>query len=109
MSGIRCQKLAAELAKKAAVQITAAQGCQFLERVKNYPRTPAAVRNAHLFRIAQVGVSPPTFHLLIREKRDFRTSDVAYLEGMIRREFNLMEVPIRLRLLGLKRKGGARE
>ena len=101
-------EIATELAKKAAVRMTATEGHRLLERLKSDPRVPVAVRNAHLFRIAQVGISPPTFHLLVREKGSFRTSDAAYLEGVIRREFDLKEVPIRLHLLGINKRDGAR-
>ncbi len=62
-------------------------------------RAPVALRNAHLFRLIQVGVSPPTFHLLGRMKRGFRSSDVAYIENLFRRELDLEGTPIQIRLL----------
>ena len=101
--------LAAELAQKASARVTGAQGRRLLEILQTDPRTPVTLRHAHFIRLAQVGVSPPAFHLLARSQEGFKSSDMAYLENLIRREFHLTQVPIRLRLIAMEgRRGGKR-
>ncbi len=89
----------AEAAKASAVRIKPADADRLLEMVKTDPRAPVAFRNAHLFRLIQVGTAPPTFHLLGRMKYGFRPSDVAYLENLFRRELDLEGTPVEIRLL----------
>ena len=95
--------LATELAQKAATRIPGADGRRLLEILRTDSRTPVALRHAHFIRLAQVGVSPPAFHLLARSQEGFKSSDMAYLENLIRREFHLTQVPIRLRLIAMER------
>lgn len=90
---------AAEVASQASRQITRKEADQLLEMVQKDPRAPVGVRNAHLFRLIQVGVMPPTFHLMCRVKQGFRASDLSYLEGFLRRELKLVSSPIRVHLL----------
>jgi len=96
-------ELAAKAASSARRQVTSGEERRLLEAIRTDPKAPVGVRQAHLFRIAQVGVSPPTFHLLARVRTGFRESDVAYLEGFLRRELKFDGTPIRIRLLRRKR------
>ncbi|MCM8794777.1 MAG: ribosome biogenesis GTPase Der [Candidatus Omnitrophica bacterium] len=88
-----------ELAEAAGRRIRPADGQRLLGRIRTDSKAPVAVRNAHLFRLIQVGAFPPTFHLLGRMSKGFRGSDVAYLERMIRGEFGLQGTPVVIRLL----------
>ena len=100
----------AELVEKASTRVPGAQTRRFLEVVRTDPHAPVGLRHAHLIRLAQVGTAPPAFHLLVRKERGCRSSEQTYLEKAIRREFQLEEVPIRLRLLVFedKRRGRLR-
>jgi GTP-binding protein len=87
------------VAEEAKKRITSVQAQRLLETVRTDPHAPVGIRNSHLFRLFQVGVSPPTFHLLGRVKRRWRSSEVAYLEKILRREVGFSGVPIRIHLL----------
>ncbi|MBI3615321.1 MAG: ribosome biogenesis GTPase Der [Candidatus Omnitrophica bacterium] len=98
-----------KLVEQGSTRITGAEGRRLLTILQEDPRTPVALRHAHFIRLAQVGILPPTFHLLLRSRAGFRDSDLAYLEGVIRREFGFAEIPIRLHLIAMeKRPRGAR-
>ncbi len=106
---LKALEQAAELALRANRRVSGSEARQLLDVIRTDPRTPVAVRNAHLIRLAQVGVSPPTFHLMARisggykgKTRGFQLSDMAYLEGVIRRELKLEGVPVRIHLLAMK-------
>ena len=101
-TGFGVQKLldqAERIVSLANRRVTRDETDQLLKKIQSDPRAPAAIRNAHLFRLIQVGTAPPTFHLLARLKHGFRASDLAYLEGVLRRGLKLEETPIRVRLL----------
>ncbi len=105
---IKALEIAADLARKATRRVAGADTRKLLETVRADRRTPVGLRNAHLIRLAQVGTVPPTFHLLVRKQGGFRSSELTYLEKVIRREFHLEEIPVRLRLLVFEDKGRSR-
>ncbi len=88
-----------QVADEARKKITGPQARQLLETIRTDPHAPVGVRNTHLFRLFQVGVAPPTFHLLGRVKKPWRGSDQAYVEKIFRREMGFSGTPIRIRLL----------
>ena len=94
---------AKELTREAQVPLAPSQARSLLQKLKGDPKAPAGIRHALLFRLTQVALSPPTFHFLCRAKRPFRRSDVAYLEGRIRRELHFTGTPLIVRLLSLNR------
>ncbi|MBI3333662.1 MAG: hypothetical protein HYZ93_06195 [Candidatus Omnitrophica bacterium] len=89
----------AQVLSQANRKMTRKEADEMLERIRRDPRAPAGIRNAHLFRLIQVGSAPPTFHLLGRVKQGFRASDLAYLQGFLHRELKLVGTPVRVHLL----------
>ena len=89
-------------------RISSGQCRKFLENLRTYPKAPVGIRQAHFIRLSQVAVSPPTFHLLMRVRRKFRNSDVAFLERLLRKQLKFIGTPIRFRLLTKMRQGRSR-
>ena len=100
----------AEVAARSNRRIGPEEESRLLEVIGTDPRAPVAIRNLRVLRLTQSRVSPPTFHLVVRPKKSFRGSltfkgpDLAYLEGLFRRELRMEGTPVRIHLL----RGGAR-
>lgn len=98
--------LAARIHQQASRRIEPAQLRRVLEMIQNDPKAPAGIRNARLFRLIQASVVPSSFHLLARVKGALRNSDLAYLERIVRHEFQLEGTPVLIRMLTLKARVG---
>lgn len=73
-----------------------------LEIIQSRGSAPVGVRNAQWFRLMQVSVGPPAFHLLGRARRELRATDISYLEKLLRKHANFEGTPIHIRILGKK-------
>lgn len=73
---------------------------RLLEAIRNDASAPAGVRQAEWFRLMQVGVGPPAFHLLGRVRRALREADTAFLERVIRARAGFEGTPVYIRILG---------
>ncbi len=88
-----------EVARRARLTIPPAETRRILKGIQTDPRAPVGIRNAQLFRMVQVAADPCVFQLWARMKKPLRDSEVAYLEGVLRRELKLEGIPIRIRCL----------
>ncbi len=87
-----------DLADRSGRRLEPAQLSELLKAICGDSRTPAGLRSAVLLRLRQVGVRPPTFHLLGRLRKPLRDSDVAFVENLLRKVGGFEGVPIRIRL-----------
>lgn len=94
-----------QIARRAGVKVPAAETRRILKGIQTDPRAPVGIRNAQLFRMTHVAADPCVFQLWARVRRPLRDSEVAYLEGVLRRELKLVGIPIRVRCLTFGRRG----
>ena len=52
-----------------------------------------------MIRLSQVGVAPPTFHLMVRTRGRFSGPDASFLEKVIRERGGFQGTPVRIRFL----------
>ncbi|MBI3312118.1 MAG: ribosome biogenesis GTPase Der [Candidatus Omnitrophica bacterium] len=84
-----------------AIRRLSAEECQdILESVEHHRGAPVGVRHARWFRLMQVSVGPPAFHLLGRVRRDLKPADIAFIERLIRTKAGFEGTPIYIRILG---------
>ena len=105
-TGFQVLKLIEQAAALAALtrkKLTSGQIRDLLELLRNNPKAPAGLRNAHLIRLSQAGTAPPTFHLMARTQGRFQKSDAAYLENVLREQGGFQGTPVRVRFLVKRR------
>ena len=90
---------AALLAAQSRKRLTAGETKGLLELLRSNPKAPVGIRNAHLIRLSQVGVAPPTFHLMVRTRGRFSGSDISFLEKVLREQGGFEGTPVRVRFL----------
>ena len=98
-------ELAKDLAHRARHRITSEERRRLLHIFQTDPGAPVALRHMLLFRLLQLEGSPPTFRILGKAQKTLKDSDIAYCEGIARRELKMEGIPIRfeLRLWGTRR------
>jgi len=94
---------ASGLVAQSRKKLTVSETRNILELVRNSPKAPSGIRNAHLIRLSQAGVAPPTFHLMARTSGRFSGTDAAYLEGILREHGGFEGTPVRVRFLVKRR------
>jgi GTP-binding protein len=97
--------LATEVAHRARKRMTAAEARRLLKVIQEGPGAPVNIRHSRLLRLTQVEGVPPVFRLFARVRQAWKGTDIAYLEGVIRRQLHIEGVPIRVRLLTWTRGG----
>lgn len=102
-TGFQLRKLLetlAEVCEQARRRLTPDECRRLIEAIRSDRNAPVGVRQAEWFRLMQVGVGPPAFHLLGRVRRTLKPADTAFLERLIRRHAGFEGVPIFIRILG---------
>ncbi len=92
-----------EVAAQAFKQLTPQECKGLLRLVQEHPSSPAGLRNAQWYRVTQVSVGPPVFHLTGRFGQPPRPSDIAFLDRIFRRKAGFEGTPIHIRVLDKRR------
>ena len=93
-----------EVAAQAYKQLTPMECKELLRLVQEHRSSPAGLRNAQWYRVTQVGVGPPVFHLTGRFSQQPRASDAAFLERIFRQRQGFEGTPIYIRILDKRRR-----
>jgi len=93
----RILDLAAQLADRAARRVTTGVLNRFVEDLAKNQRVPSHNRRPlRIYYLTQVGVSPPTFVLMINSKEKPHFSQERFVINRIREAFDLDGVPLKL-------------
>jgi small GTP-binding protein len=66
---------------------------------KKPPQKLRTKKKAILYDLIQVRTEPPTFHLLVKDKRTVHWSFIRFLENLLRQNFNLINTEIMIKLI----------